>query len=144
MSLEFQQQFIIRGVPAVMVERLWSFAEPYVKRALDHTSGELSPNDLKKACLHQDAQLWLVTHNERVIAAITTEIVCYPQRKHLRIITLAGSHAEDWMEYLEPALRPFAEKLQCQGVEAYVRKGYVTKLSQYGFKHKYSVVVKEV
>lgn len=134
----------IRGIPAEMVAGLWHYAEPYIKRALDHTSGELIPSDLKAACEAKDVQLWLIVKDNRVIAAATTEIVQYPQRKHCRIITLAGSSAENWTRALDATLSQWALEQGCQSLEAYVRKGYVPKLAQLGYKHKYSSVHKVI
>ena len=132
----------IRGIPAEMVAGLWHYAEPYIKRALDHTSGELRPEDLKKLCENRSTQLWLIVKNNRVIAASTTEIVTYPRRKHCRIITLAGSGADEWTRSLDETLSEWAKAQGCQSLEAYVRKGYVPKLAQLGYKHKYSSVHK--
>ena len=132
----------IRGIPAEMVEGLWHYAAPYIKRALDHTSGEIAPDDLKAACIARNCQLWLIVKDNRVIAAATTEIVTYPQRKHCRIITLAGSSADDWTRALDVVLSQWAIEQGCKTLEAYVRKGYVPKLAQLGYKHKYSAIHK--
>lgn len=137
--------FHIRGIPAPMVERFWPLAEPYVKRALDRTSGEYTPDDLKSMCKDRIVQLWLVTEGERAIGAVTTEIVVYPRRKHCRVITLAGTKAPEWSGTLLDIILPeWARKEGCVAIEAFVRKGYVGVLAGYGFKHKYSAVFKEV
>jgi hypothetical protein len=137
-------EFQIRGIPHNLVESMWKFAEPYIKRALDHTCGEVTPDDLRHSCEDRRCQLWLVSKENRIIAAVTTEIVNYPQRRHCRVITLAGSSAEDWTGLMDATLMEWAKSHACDAMEAYVRKGYVQKLSQYGFKHRYSVVVKEL
>lgn len=136
--------FHIRGIPSNMVERFWSLAEPYVKRALDRTSGEFLPADLKMLCKDKVIQLWLVSENERVIGAVTTEIVVYPNRKHCRVITLAGSKAPEWTGDLDIILCGWAKEQGCAAIEAFVRKGYVPVLANYGYTHKYSAVFKEV
>lgn len=132
----------IRGIPSEMVEGMWRYAEPYIKRALDHTSGELFPEDLKSACQNRTVQLWLIVQENRVVAAITTEIVQYPRRKHCRIITLSGSDAAAWTKPLDEVLMKWAKEQGCHALEAYVRKGYVPKLALLGFKHRYSAVHK--
>jgi len=35
-------------------------------------------------------QLWIVTEDKEVIAALVTQVVAYPQKKILRLISLAG------------------------------------------------------
>lgn len=140
-----EQQFHIQGIPPALVDKFWPFAEPYIKRALDHSAGEYSHLDLKEFCKNTAAQLWLITHHERVIAAVTTQLIAYPKRSCCRIITLAGSHAEEWTEpVLLPAITAWAKTHGCTVLDAQVRKGYVPKLIQYGFKHKCSTVFREI
>lgn len=136
--------YLIRGIPHHLVASMWHYAEPYVKRALDHTSGELRHGDFLKACCAQDIQLWLISHGDRVVAAVTTEIVVYPHRKHCRVITLAGSGFAEWIELVVNTLDDFAASMGCDAMEAHVRKGLVPKLAPFGYKHKHSVVVKEL
>ena len=135
-------QLHIQGIPHTLVERLWIYAEPYIKRALDHTSGELTVDDFKQLCLNQSVQLWLVNRENRVIGAITTEIINYPRRKHCRVITLAGSDFSSWVGLADTTLMAWATSLGCQALETYVRKGLVPKLDALGYKHKHSVLVK--
>ena len=137
-------KFFIRGIPAPMVERFWQFAEPYVKRALDHTSGEFAPADLKMLCKDRVIQLWLISEGERIIGACTTEIVVYPSRKHCRVITLAGSKAPEWTGMFDIMLQDWAKKQGCAAIEAFVKKGYVSILANYGYKPKYTTVIKEI
>lgn len=134
----------IRGIPSEVIERFWSLAEPYIKRALDRTSGEFHSADLKMLAKDKVVQLWLVSEGERVIGAVTTEIVVYPNRKHCRVITLAGSKAPEWTGELDIILNAWAKVQGCSAIEAFVRKGYVPVLANYGYTHKYSAVFKEV
>lgn len=136
--------FNIRGIPANYVENFWKLAEPYVKRALDHCSGEFTPYDIKAFCKDRAMQLWMVSEGDKVLGACTTEIVNYPRRRHCRVVTLGGSRAKEWMGELDIILCSWAKQQGCNSVEAYVRKGFVPVLANYGFKHKYSAVVKDI
>lgn len=136
-------EYVVRGIPSTLVDRFWKYAEPYVKRALDHTSGEFLPADIRQYCKDQVCQLWLVAEGSRVVGAITTEIVVYPQRKHCRIVTLGGSKAPEWTGLADTIVGNWAREQGCNAMEAFVRKGYVPVLAKYGFKLKYTAVVKE-
>lgn len=138
----FPQPFLMQGIPSHAVPHFWQFALPYVKRALDHASGELTPEDIKQGCLSRGIQLWLISREKRIFGAITTEIVVYPQRKHCRVITLAGSDFDSWVHVADATLCAWAKEQGCDALEAYVRKGFVNRLSALRFRHKYSVVVK--
>lgn len=134
----------IRGIPANLCTRMWPFAEPYIKRALDHAAGEITPDDLLLSCLRREVQLWLVACEDRIIGAATTEIVRYPRKKHCRVITIAGSHFADWLVLIEGTLAAWAAEQGCCAMEAHVRKGLVPKLTDIGYKHLHSVVHRNI
>lgn len=136
--------YLMQGIPHDFVEHFWAFAEPYIKRALDHTSGEFTAADFKKSCLARNMQLWLISQDKRIYGAVTTELVIYPQRKHCRIITLAGSNFIEWVGLANATLDAWAKANGCTAMEAYTRKGFVPKLTPLGYKHKHSVLVKEL
>lgn len=137
-------EYHVRAIPANLVDRFWTHAEAYIKRALDHTSGEWLPSDIKLGCEHEQIQLWLVTEGSHVVGAITTQIVIYPQKRHCRVITLAGSKAAEWTQLVVTILDDWAKEHGCHAMEAFVRKGYVPILAKYGYKFKHSVVVKDI
>lgn len=138
-------EYIVRGIPSQAIEHFWHFAVPYVKRALDHAYGEVSPDDLKRKCMERDAQLWLV-HNDqnKIVGAGTTEIIVYPQMKVCRIITLAGSGFDGWVHVAHQIIEMWAIQQGCGGLEALTRKGFIPKLQNIGFKYRYAVLHKKL
>lgn len=136
--------FRVRGIPSELVEKFWPFAEPYIKRALDRTSGEFTPAHIKMLCKDRVVQLWLVNEGERIVGAVTTEIVVYPNRKHCRVLTIAGPKASEWTAEIDAVLSVWAKAQGCSAVEAFIRKGYVPAWAKHGYSHKYSAVFKEL
>lgn len=140
-------EIAIQGIPSHLVDHFWIFAEPYIKRALDQTSGEFAPEDLLINCRNQEMQLWLICRKDRIIAALTTQIISYPHRKHCRIATLGGAFGSDsdaCHKKIWEIVGSWAKEQGCVALEAYVRKGYVNKLIKLGAKHKFSVMVKDL
>lgn len=137
-------EFKIQGIPPIALERFWPFAVPYIKRALDFTSGEVSLEDMHEMCKNRDIQLWLISKDTSIYGAITTEIVNYPRRKHCRVITLAGNEFAEWVGLADETLIVWAKAQGCNALESFVRKGLVQKMSAHGYKHKHSVLVKEL
>lgn len=136
--------FNMRGIPSNLVPMMWHYAEPYIKRALDHASGEFTADDFRQLCEDRIVQLWLVSRENRVVGAVTTEIVVYPRCKHCRVITLAGSDFANWVDLADKTLSIWAREQGCNALESYVRKGLVAKMSPLGYKHKHSVLVKDL
>lgn len=136
--------YLIQGIPHSHIDHFWPFAESYIKRALDYANGEFSHDDFRNMCKDRTIQLWLVSREKRIFGAITTEIVIYPHQKHCRMLTLAGSEFNNWMETADKIICAWAKEQGCSAIEACVRKGLVPKLSTLSFKHKRSFVSKEL
>lgn len=136
--------YILRGIPQQAVEGMWRFAEPFIKRALDHTFGEVSIEDMKRLCLSRDMQLWMVLKGDRVVGAGTTMIIFHPQMKVCRIVALSGADFKAWMDVAHMSIEVWAAEQGCVGIECYVRKGFVQELKEIGYKHQYSVVHKSL
>jgi hypothetical protein len=136
--------FTVRSVPPSLLERLWPFAEPFIKRALDQATGEFSANDIKKFCENETLRLLLVFDGARIVAAATCELVQYPTMRRLRVVHLGGTGFDDWIAELDAALVNVARELECSSLEAFVRKGFVRKLADWRWKQRYVMVVKEL
>lgn len=143
---EAAAKYRVRGIPANMIDRFWSLAEPYVKRGLDHTRGEYTADDVRAYCKDRILQLWLVSEGERVVAAATTEIIIYPRMKHCRVATLGGSKAVEWLELLLETIAAWGKEQGCESMEAFVRRGFVPILTKepHNWKHMYSAVFKPI
>lgn len=137
--------YIVRGVPAAAIDHLWKHAEAFVKRALDHANGEFTHDDIREFCEDSLMQLWLVLdEDKRVIAAASTEIINYRQKRVLRVVTLGGKKFEEWAVDLRDTLEDFAGRQGCHGLECYARKGFVNKLKNIGFADKYVMLYKDI
>lgn len=138
------QDYTFRGIPHTHVEHFWPFAEPFIKRALDHAHGEMSHLDLKRMCINRDAQLWICKGPQKIVGAGTTEIVLYPQKKVCRMITLAGTEFDNWMEMAHDIIAAWARTQDCQSLQAYTRTGFVPKLRKLGYRNRYCVCDKSL
>ena len=134
----------IRGIPVELLNRYWPFAIPYIKRALDRTTGELSIDDYKRFALASQIQLWLVHDGKRICGAATTEIVPFASRSRLRVLTVGGNRFDLWAPALERKLREWALTHKCDGIEWHIRKGFVPSLRSLGYAHKVSQVFKSM
>lgn len=134
-----------RLIPPNLVTHFADYARPYIKRALDTAGEGFEADDLLQFCVTGQLQLWLIVEGPRVIGAATTEILNYPSCRSCHIFTIAGSKFEEWSEYcLLEILEPYAKAQNCVSIHANVRKGFVPKLLQYGFKHKCVTVTKQL
>lgn len=136
--------YVTKLIPTELVERFWPFALPYVKRALDKAAGELTAESIHEACARGGMGLWLVSDGPRVVGALTTWVIDYPAGRHCCIVTVAGSHFSEWMELAQTTIETWAKGVGCIRMASWVRRGFVPKLETLGYKHKYSVVMKDI
>ena len=125
------------------LEVVWDEVVPLIEAALKHSEGEVIPEDLIKPIKVGKMQLW-VALSDGVIAAMITEIVVYPRKRVLRVITIAGKDGHGmskWYGFL-PLVEGFALSNNCSSLEAWTRKGMAKKLTDW--EHKYMVITKDL
>ena len=125
------------------LEVVWDEVVPLIEAALKHSEGEVIPEDLIKPIKIGKMQLW-VALSDGVIAAMITEIVVYPRKRVLRVITIAGKDGygmSRWYGFL-PLVEGFALNNNCSSLEAWTRKGMAKKLTDW--EHKYMVITKDL
>ena len=123
------------------VAYVWEEVVPLLARVAPHTEGELEPDDYIEPLTHGDMQLWVVIENKHVNAALVTQIVPYPQKKVLRLISLAGEDFQEIKNFLE-MVEVFALKNECSALEMWGRKGWKKLLSDW--KDSYIVYTKDL
>ena len=125
------------------LDMVWDEVVPLIESALKYLEGEVIPEDLVQPIKTGKMQLW-VALSGGVIAAMITEIVVYPRKRVLRVITIAGKDGRGmskWYGFL-PLVEGFALSNNCSSLEAWTRKGMAKKLKDW--EHKYMVITKDL
>ena len=128
-------------VEAEDIDMVWDDVSPLIEKALRHAEGELIPDDIKKHLDSANLRLWVALKDKDVIAAMVTEIIQYPRKKIVRVITLAGKDMSMWYKFL-PMLEGYAIRNGCSSLEAWSRKGMARKLKDW--KHSYDIITKDL
>ena len=105
------------------VAYVWEEVAPLLDTVKEHTEGELETDDFLEPLTHGDMQLWIATEGSTVHGVMVTQLVPYPQKKILRIISLAGDNFEELREFQE-MIEAFAVKTGCTALEMWGRKGW--------------------
>lgn len=131
--------------PIEVVENIWPSVEGYIESALKHSIGEYITTDILDQLLKGQMQLWCVGNGTSIIAAYTTQLKNYPQRKVLLVHTVGGSRFLEWGRLMEESLYQLAKLQNCSHLEVYGRKGWSRLLErQANFKQQYVVLTKEI
>ncbi len=123
------------------VAYIWEEVAPLLDKVKEHTEGELETDDFLEPLTHGDMQLWMATEESDVRAVMITQIITYPQKRVLRIISLAGEDFEEIRSFQE-MIEGFAVKLECTALEMWGRKGWKKLLPDW--KDTYIVYTKDL
>lgn len=115
-------------------EEIWKVAEPLIKKACLSTKGRFNSNDVKKWLDEGTCQLWVVEHENEVVAVSVTEILNYPKMKVCRVNIVAGKGRNDW-QHFKQGIEDWAKKEGCRRIEALARLGWSKIYKDYQQTH---------
>lgn len=129
---------------ARFVKNLWSSVSPILEKALKHNAGSVTSDQLLSQLSSGKQTLWIGADDDsNIVAALTTEVVDYPNKKVMRIVTFATKSGNDldlWYPYLDEITK-HAKQLKCVALEACVRKGLAKRLD---WDHEHVVITKQL
>ena len=135
---------MIEGIRSENIDGWWSLVEEYLNAALEYGLGEYSIEDIKKACLLRDMQLWVKFDKEGVQGAFVTKIAQYPQKNLLCVILLGGNEFIKWRDEADALLNAFGKEHNCEYVELFGRKGWGNMLKDIDYKEVTRLFAKEI
>ena len=123
------------------VEYVWEKVEPILARVVSRSEGELETGDILGLVTEGHMQLWIVAENKEIIAALVTQIITYPQKRILRLVSLAGEDFNKFKHFLD-MVQSFAIQKDCTALELWGRKGWKKLLPEW--KSEYIVYTKDI
>tara|TARA_R110002012_G_scaffold275273_1_gene461841 strand:+ start:157 stop:570 length:414 start_codon:yes stop_codon:yes gene_type:complete len=125
-------------VPEEAVSRVWKDVEGILSKAVDTVENKSDVIDILNGIFDGTYVLWVVLNDDdKVIAAFTTRLIVYPQRKALALDWVGGTQMKEWENQLIDTMKRYANKLDCSHLEGYGRKGWGRALKKYGFYPEY-------
>jgi len=128
-------------------EKVREYLCDMIAPALRPMEERYSPEHIIDECSKGNMQMWLAAaegegfHENR--AAMVTEILEYPRRRVCSVLFLAGEKMESWL-HLYRELEHWAIQNGCSEIEVLGRKGWERVMGQFGFKHCYTALTKEI
>ena len=122
---------------------IWPEVSDYVTRALKLTLGQINADSVLERIKAQDMQLWVIAESA-ILGAMVTEILIYPNRKILRVVTLGGEGWDNWGSEIVETLDSYAKYVGATGIEFVGRKGWIKKLAQHGYSTRCAYFQKEL
>ena len=125
-------------VPSEAVKHVWKDVEEVLKKSVNTVKNKAEMIDVLKGVFDDTYVLWVVMdEDDNIIAAFTTRLIVYPQRKALALDWVGGTRMKEWEDQLISTMRKYANELGCSHLEGYGRKAWGRALKKYGFYPEY-------
>ena len=131
---------LIVAVPKQDIEGLWPVIKPFIDRVLEYTFGEYIAEDVKDKAINGNVVFFIVQIDGEIKSVLSTELIETPYKKYLNIITTSGDDFNEWGEDTLNTLINVAKEQGAEDITIVGRKGWLRKMKQYGFKHKYTAL----
>ena len=128
---------MISAVPKEALGAVWADVARVMDKSVETSNGKYHIDDLYHGIQNNLYVLWVIMEEEKVIAAITTRIIEYPQRKSMALDWIGGSRMKEWQDMALEKIVNFAILNDCQHLEGYGRKAWGRALKKYGFYPEY-------
>ncbi len=125
-------------MPSEAVRHVWKDVEKVLKKSVATAQGKSETIDVLAGILTNVYVLWVVMDDDdSIVAAFTTRLLVYPQRKALVLDFVGGTRMKEWNDQLIDTMRKYANELGCSHLEGYGRKAWGRSLKKYGFYPEY-------
>ena len=124
------------------IAHVWDNVAPLLATVTQHAEGEMEPDDYLESLTHGAMQLWIAIEEKKIIIAMVTQIIPYPQKKVLRVIAIAGEKFMEAHSQFNDIVETFAIRVGCSSMELWGRKGWKKMLPEW--KDSYIVFTKDL
>jgi len=143
------QEFYLVLVEPEDVGEIWPFVRDGVKKAMLHSDSVMDGDDFLPELHEGKVRLWAFISEGKIVGHMVTELVRYPRKSFVRVLTMQCDGGEKgmtgmslWAKFV-PTVEDYAAMHGCSHLEAYTRKGMVRALEP-DWKHEYSIVTKQI
>ena len=125
-------------MPEKAIGHVWKDVEGILKRAVDTVKDKTRVIDILDGVFDGTYVLWVVLNDDdKIIAAFTTRLIIYPQRKALALDWVGGTQMKEWEDQLIETMKRYANELEFSHLEGYVRTGWCRAFKKYLFYPEY-------
>lgn len=126
-----------------LVDDAWPSVKGLIASAVER-GGDYTAEDIRKGCLENRYQIWLVAGPSDVIAAVVvTAILEMPLRKVCQIKIATGLEREEWQSMIVEIER-WAKDNGCSAMKPIARKGWQRVLEPMGYRMTHVVLEKDL
>ncbi len=115
----------------------WKTVRKLLEPAIKESGGRWQNEYVFAALVTRRQDLWvIVENNAETVAAFTTEIAAYPEKKMVAIHFLGGQGFNEWYPNMLKAVSEFGKQAGCDGIECLARSGFWKWFKQDGWERR--------
>lgn len=131
-------------IPPQFCVDLWPQIRDYIRPAVDRSGGRWTMEHILSGLILGQQGLWVVYDQDKIVGALTTEVVTYPAKRMLAIHFLGGENMNEWYWTMSDAMIAHAKQRGCSGIETTARAGFWKWFKDDGFKRSSVFYEREV
>lgn len=133
-----------------LIDPIWPYVKDLLQKPVELNQGEFDLEDVKQDLKTEAMDLWIAaTTSEKILVAVTTQVVVFPKEKRLRIVLVGGreNRLDEWLDECISSNSDFVKWCRnnnIKRIESSGRDGWTPILAKHGFKKYYTVLTKDV
>ena len=125
-------------MPQDAVRMVWKDVDRVLRKSVATVKNKSDVIDILDGMFDGTYVLWVVLDDDNsIVAAFTTRLIVYPQRRALALDWVGGTRMKEWADQMIDTMMRYAGELGCEHLEGYGRKGWGRFLEKYGFYPEY-------
>ena len=105
-------------VPTEAVKLVWKEVDRVLKKSVATVKDKSDMIDILDGIFDGTYVLWVVMdEDDSIVAAFTTRLIIYPQRKALALDWVGGTRMNEWNDQMIDTMRKYANELDCSHLE---------------------------
>lgn len=135
---------VCAAIPKERIEEIWSLVAPFLCLVIEYNNGEYAIDDLKAELIEGQQQLFIMHENGDVLAAITAEIIRYPQKTVCGLVAAGGSNLHEWLDEFMSIIIPVAKEQGAEELRITGRGGWEKVMKPYGFEKTHTILARTI
>jgi hypothetical protein len=144
------REFYLVRVDQEDVEEAWPHVRDSVHRAWLHSDSVQEGDDFLGDLRDGICDLWMFISEGKAVGHMITQVVEYPRKTLLRVLTMECQGGEKgmlgmdlWAKFV-PIVEEYALQRGCVHLEAYTRRGMARALQKHGWENQFNIVTKQI
>lgn len=133
-----------RYVPLEFVPQVWDDVAKVLEKSVHTSKGKFFIHDIFESVMEGEYLLWVATIDDEIVAAVTTRVIVYPNRRALALDWVGGTKMTHWLPLVQEAAEKYAIQVGCDHIEGYGRKAWGRCLEKYGWEPEYIAYKMEI